>query len=189
MQKNETITTNNNLENESQTKNPFWKNKKNIAIIILSFILFCSLGSTPSIDTNNISNVTQYKTQINELNAKLENSLSQIKSLETDKKSLKDKISNLEEEKEELEKENENLNSKLKDATKTTSTSSSLTSKKTSSSNNSSSNITQRTTVYITKTGSKYHKSSCSYLKKSKISISLKSAKSQGYTACSRCNP
>lgn len=44
-------------------------------------------------------------------------------------------------------------------------------------------------TVYITKTGNKYHKSGCSYLKNSKIAISLNSAKENGYTACSRCNP
>lgn len=43
-------------------------------------------------------------------------------------------------------------------------------------------------TVYITKTGAKYHKSGCSYLK-SKIEISLSDAKAQGYTACSRCDP
>lgn len=45
------------------------------------------------------------------------------------------------------------------------------------------------TTVYITKTGSKYHRGSCSYLKKSKIEISLDSAIAQGYEPCSRCNP
>lgn len=44
-------------------------------------------------------------------------------------------------------------------------------------------------TVYITRTGSKYHKSSCSYLRQSKISINLSNAIRQGYTACSRCNP
>jgi cell division septation protein DedD len=44
-------------------------------------------------------------------------------------------------------------------------------------------------TVYVTKTGEKYHISSCSYLAKSKISISLSAAKKQGYTACSRCDP
>lgn len=44
-------------------------------------------------------------------------------------------------------------------------------------------------TVYITNTGSKYHRSSCSYLRKSKIATTLKSAKSSGYTACSRCHP
>lgn len=45
------------------------------------------------------------------------------------------------------------------------------------------------TTVYITETGSKYHRAGCSYLKKSCISISLSNAKAQGYTPCSRCNP
>lgn len=44
-------------------------------------------------------------------------------------------------------------------------------------------------TVYITKTGSKYHRGSCSYLRRSKIPISLKDACARGYTPCSRCNP
>jgi hypothetical protein len=44
-------------------------------------------------------------------------------------------------------------------------------------------------TVYITKTGEKYHVGSCSYLRQSKISISLSEAKRLGYTPCSRCNP
>ncbi len=43
-------------------------------------------------------------------------------------------------------------------------------------------------TVYVTKTGSKYHRSGCRYLNKSKISIDLSSAKSM-YTPCSVCNP
>ena len=43
-------------------------------------------------------------------------------------------------------------------------------------------------TVYITSTGTKYHRSSCSYLK-SKISITKNNAIKQGYTPCSRCNP
>lgn len=42
--------------------------------------------------------------------------------------------------------------------------------------------------VYITNTGSKYHRSSCSSLNKSKIAISLDKAKS-GYGPCGRCNP
>lgn len=42
--------------------------------------------------------------------------------------------------------------------------------------------------VYITRSGSKYHTSNCSYLKSS-IAISKIDAISQGYTACSRCNP
>ena len=41
--------------------------------------------------------------------------------------------------------------------------------------------------VYVTKTGSKYHSSSCHYLKYSKIQMSLSDAKSGGYTPCSYC--
>lgn len=44
-------------------------------------------------------------------------------------------------------------------------------------------------TVYITKTGAKYHQGYCSYLRKSSIPIGKSSAVSSGYTACSRCNP
>lgn len=45
---------------------------------------------------------------------------------------------------------------------------------------------TQSETVYITRTGSKYHRAGCSYLK-SCIPISKKDAIAAGYTACSRC--
>jgi uncharacterized protein (DUF1330 family) len=44
-------------------------------------------------------------------------------------------------------------------------------------------------TVYITKTGEKYHSDGCRYLSKSQIAISLSDAKVQGYTPCSVCNP
>ncbi len=42
-------------------------------------------------------------------------------------------------------------------------------------------------TVYVTNSGTKYHRSGCSYLSHSKIAISLSDAKAQGYTPCSRC--
>jgi hypothetical protein len=48
---------------------------------------------------------------------------------------------------------------------------------------------TQDVTVYITKTGSKYHRDGCRYLSKSKIAITLKQAKDSGYTPCSVCKP
>lgn len=44
-------------------------------------------------------------------------------------------------------------------------------------------------TVYITDTGKKYHRSTCGSLSRSKHKISLSSAKAKGYTACARCNP
>jgi hypothetical protein len=42
--------------------------------------------------------------------------------------------------------------------------------------------------VYVTRTGTKYHRAGCSYLRSSKIEITLKAAKAK-YTACSRCHP
>jgi hypothetical protein len=47
----------------------------------------------------------------------------------------------------------------------------------------------QSQTVYVTKTGTKYHRSSCRYLNKSKISKPLDKALGAGYIACSVCKP
>lgn len=44
-------------------------------------------------------------------------------------------------------------------------------------------------TVYITNTGTKYHRANCRYLRKSKIPISLEEAKAEGYTPCKVCKP
>ena len=44
-------------------------------------------------------------------------------------------------------------------------------------------------TVYVTKTGKKYHNESCSHLRISKRAILLSDAVAQEYTPCSRCSP
>lgn len=44
------------------------------------------------------------------------------------------------------------------------------------------------TTVYITRTGKKYHRDDCRYLK-SKIPISKQDAVERGFTPCSVCSP
>jgi biopolymer transport protein ExbD len=44
-------------------------------------------------------------------------------------------------------------------------------------------------TVYVTRTGKKYHRDGCRYLTASKIEISPKDAKAKGYTACKVCRP
>lgn len=44
-------------------------------------------------------------------------------------------------------------------------------------------------TVYTTKTGEKYHKEDCKYLKHSKKEIILEKALELGYTSCSVCKP
>ncbi len=43
--------------------------------------------------------------------------------------------------------------------------------------------------VYVTRTGKKYHRKSCSYLRKSSIPINQEKAKAAGYTPCSKCRP
>ena len=48
---------------------------------------------------------------------------------------------------------------------------------------------TQNVTVYITRTGSKYHRYGCRYLSRSCIAIDRSSAISQGYGPCSICSP
>lgn len=44
-------------------------------------------------------------------------------------------------------------------------------------------------TVYITRTGKKYHRARCRYLAKSKFPMALSEAKEQGYTPCKVCRP
>jgi len=46
----------------------------------------------------------------------------------------------------------------------------------------------QGTIVYVTKTGSKYHREGCQYLRQSKIPMPLSQAASR-YGPCSRCRP
>ena len=46
---------------------------------------------------------------------------------------------------------------------------------------------THAQTVYITKTGTKYHTKKCPQVKESKTKIKLKKAIQEGYTACPLC--
>ena len=48
---------------------------------------------------------------------------------------------------------------------------------------------TKTQTVYLTRTGKRYHRDGCRYLAASKIPISLKDAKARGFTACKVCHP
>jgi competence protein ComEC len=44
-------------------------------------------------------------------------------------------------------------------------------------------------TVYVTRTGKKYHRDGCRYLAASRIAISLQDAKAKGFAACKVCHP
>lgn len=50
------------------------------------------------------------------------------------------------------------------------------------------SSTTNPQTVYVTKTGKKYHNDGCSSLKKSKIAMSLSETEAEGYTPCKNCH-
>lgn len=58
-----------------------------------------------------------------------------------------------------------------------------------SQSNTVSASDTNELTVYVTDTGSKYHRDGCRYLSRSRHAISLSDALSRGYDACSVCRP
>lgn len=58
-----------------------------------------------------------------------------------------------------------------------------------SAASTSSSSDSNSVTVYVTNTGSKYHMAGCQYLRQSQHARTLSQAKSEGYTACSRCHP
>ena len=45
------------------------------------------------------------------------------------------------------------------------------------------------TTYYVTKTGEKYHKSHCHYLKYSKYAIKVSDVRFKNYAACKVCRP
>lgn len=196
-----------------------YKDKKNIAIIVLSIFLLISLsanGSTENIN-NQVSNeviiaesqeISELENVINELKngkAEVEKNLEE---LQNDNEKLKEDLNNLQTEKEQneskiseleaqlqdlknnndsLNQENQNLKTQISENAKVSSASI-VSTQSSSYAVSSSSDSTSSATVYVTKTGSKYHRAGCRYLK-SKISKSKSDAIAQGYSACSVCNP
>lgn len=70
----------------------------------------------------------------------------------------------------------------------THSSSGSYSQSETSITNNSTESVGTKVYVYITRTGSKYHRSRCRYLRSSKIKVKLSEAKAKGLEPCSVCN-
>ncbi|MFH6985275.1 hypothetical protein [Marinoscillum luteum] len=48
---------------------------------------------------------------------------------------------------------------------------------------------TQEAKVFVTDTGTKYHRENCKYLRYSRSELTIKSAKEKGYEACKVCKP
>ena len=148
------------------------------------------------------TSINQYETTISELNSEIEqineykesySDLSfQYDDLQSKYDTLNSEHNDLASKYDELLSKNQNLENQLntyKSLSNGSSGTSSSSSSGITSDNKSSNSQSSSTQVYITKTGSKYHRGSCGYLSRSKIPISKSSAISQGYTACSRCNP
>lgn len=47
----------------------------------------------------------------------------------------------------------------------------------------------KETVVYVTRTGEKFHRSNCRYLRQSKIKTTKNEAVKNGYSACKVCKP
>lgn len=135
----------------------------------------------------------QMNVQTSSMAAEIEDLNHTISSLESSSGDKDSKIEELEAKVETLEAQVETLETELAEkstasVSQSTSSSSTQTSSQSGgSSGGSSSSDTQSQTVYITRTGSKYHRNGCQYLRQSQIAISLSDAKARGYTPCSRC--
>lgn len=148
-----------------------------------------------------ISELQQEEKQ-NEIHSNITSLESEKQKLETEKKTLEQEKQTLSTQIEELKKTSSTVTQSKTTASKeidnksAAAPNSDSTTKPTATQNGgSTTKTTEKTTpqntnstiVYVTNTGKKYHKSGCSYLKKSKIEMSLTSAKNSGYTPCSRC--
>ena len=208
----------NEMQEEHKEKNKFFSDNKNIAILILSIlvIIFASALNNSTVETsaNTINEETTLaenagNEQINSLTSELNEAKKKITNLETNNKALTEekeqltaKVNSADELQKTIdEKNNYILNLEAQVGTLTAEKSQleaqkgileqqlSTASSKSSSSSSSATSKSTSYTVYITNTGSKYHRSGCSYLRQSSNAIDKNSAISQGYTACSRCNP
>lgn len=195
---------------DNEGKKAFFKSKKNIAIIVLAILLLFSIfgGSSASKEKDLNSQIANLSSSLSEKEEQITNLQNTNKQLKEEKQTLEAEKKKLEDEKNSLEEDKKNLNTKIEELQKTSSINNNSQSQN-SSINTSNKATTQATTqatsqtttkttstsntdsavVYVTKTGEKYHRAGCSYLKSSKIEMSLSDAKNKGYTACSKCNP
>lgn len=157
-----------------------------ISIILITFNSFLGCSSSkPKEINNNIVVAQKEQDKINleqEEKEKAELKLKQEterKAQEEDKQKLEEEQKAKKEAEEKLKREKE-VNTKLESQAK---------SQRTLSQNTTNAESQRKSiTVYITKTGEKYHQDGCKYLKKSRIAISLENGK-KTYSPCSVCSP
>ena len=177
-----------------------FKDKKNIAIAILAFLLLISFGSSPN-STTPTNEINELRSQIeelssnnNELKSQLEESNSKNVELENNLKGLQEEKSKLEQEKQQSEITKQKQVNEVKEVSTETQTQSAQ--DDTSSDNNAKSTSEDISHTYILNKNTKvFHKASCSSVSKMKdynkeeYTGSRDSVINRGYKPCQRCNP
>ena len=160
------------------------------------FDCYCSLCPFLGIGGASGSGNQELKDQLAKVTTELDTANSQNETLSQQIQDLSSTIEDLTAKNEELQTSLDEANAEIsKLNTKNTTTQSSSSDNSSSSTAVSSSETVEESststsyTVYITKTGEKYHRDGCRYLKKSQIAIDKNAAVAQGYTPCSVCNP
>lgn len=160
------------------------------------FDCYCSLCPFLGIGGASGSGNQELKDQLAQVTTELDTANSQNETLSQQIQDLSSTIEDLTAKNEELQTSLDEANAEIsKLNTKNTTTQSSSSDNSSSSTAVSSSETVEESststsyTVYITKTGEKYHRDGCRYLKKSQIAIDKNAAVAQGYTPCSVCNP
>lgn len=187
------------IEEETISLSTYNSTKANLEDVSAQFE---ELKSENSELKDKINNLEKEQSSLNEQVTTLSNSLSEKEKvieelngkIEEKDKSINDLNGQLSSKDKEIESKNNEINSKdseinnLKNAQSVSKNLNSSGSSSYTYSGENSSNVSNSEVVYITKTGSKYHRDGCRTLK-SKIQTTKGSAISQGYEACKVCEP
>ena len=173
----------------------FDKNTLKTLVIAASLLLNCVLGGASYTYYHHLAEQMNETASLQSQVSHLEGSVSDLQAQADESQpaidDLKAQVASLTEEKNGLQTQVDTLTSQKADALKAGASSGSSSGGSSSDSSSVpaaySSSDDQSETVYVTDTGSKYHRAGCRYLKKSQIPMSLSEAKRQGYTACSVC--
>lgn len=112
-----------------------------------------------------VSQTEEQSARLNELNEQISESEKKLEEYKTQKENSEKELAELDQK---LNEKHEILYPSAKSETKVA--------------------LSDNSTVYVTKTGKKYHRDGCSSLSKSKIPITYAEAVAKGYTPCKSCN-
>lgn len=190
--------------------NALLKDKKKIAIIVLSFLLLITWATYPN-NSASEDKIKDLESQIEILSSSNDKILSEteqknsakinelentIKTLQQEKEQLTTEKNNLQNQNNELTNKVEDLQKKSSETTSSSNPPSSSTPTSSPNNNSKSTNNTSTSSTYILNTNTKkFHKPSCGSVSQIKESNKQSSSSSrdqlisQGYEPCKKCNP